>query len=379
MSGALRAVAAGALITGNSVVERPLILIEDGQVFRVGSLQDQPMPEGTLDLPSSTLSHGFLDVHVHGAGGHDVMEGTPEAIGTVARVLARHGTTRFLATTVTASMDHTLRALEGISRVIFEPVGEGCAEIVGIHLEGPFLSHTKRGVHPGEELQTPSVKLFDRFNEAANGMIRLMTIAPELPGALELIRHATEQGVRVSLGHSDANAAETRAGIAAGAASATHTFNAMRGLTQREPGMLGIVLDADDLYAELICDGVHTTPEAVRLWWRMKGPERGILVTDGMAATGMPDGEYMLGGLKATVTNGVAMHDGALAGSVLTMDRAVSNVQAFTGCTLADAVRMATRNPLSMLQTSSLPHADFNIFDEQGTMTGTVLRGRLLT
>ena len=205
-----------------------------------------------------------------------------------------------------------------------------------------------------------------------------MTIAPELPGALDVIAHATHLGVRVSLGHSDALADQARAGIEAGARSATHTFNAMRGLTQREPGLLGVVLDDATLYAELICDGVHTTPEAVRLWWRMKGSERGLLITDGMAATGMPDGEYMLGGLKAQVKDGVAMHEGALAGSVLTMNRAVSNVQAFTGCSLAEAVRMAARNPARMLQMGSESGADFNLFNEHGTLTGTILRGQLL-
>ena len=379
-----KAIAAKALITPNGMVERPLILLENDQVLRVSSVRSEALPAGTLDLPDSTLSAGFLDVHVHGAGGRDVMEGSREAISTVARMLAKHGTCRFLATTVTASVDRTLRALETIAATMYaHPIEDG-AELIGIHLEGPFLSHAKRGVHPPEQLQEPSIALFDRFNEAALGNIRLMTVAPELPGALELIQHASEQGVCVSLGHSDAMGAEARAGIAAGAVSATHTFNAMRGLTQREPGMLGVVLDCDDLYAELICDGIHTTPEAVRLWLKMKGEERTLLVTDGMAATGMPDGEYMLGGLTATVVNGVAMHDGALAGSVLTMDRAVANVQAFTGCSLAAAVRMASRNPATLLSGKggisayANSAADFNIFDENGRMTGTILRGKLL-
>ena len=154
----------------------------------------------------------------------------------------------------------------------------------------------------------------------------------------------------------------------------------MRGLTQREPGMLGVVLDAEKLYAELICDGVHTTPEAIRLWLKMKGTQRAVLVTDGMSATGMPDGEYMLGDLKAQVANGVAMHEGALAGSVLTMDRAVANVQAFTGCSLKDAVRMASFNPSAMIDIANEKTADgsFTIFNHAGAMTGSILRGRLL-
>ncbi|MGI4758141.1 MAG: N-acetylglucosamine-6-phosphate deacetylase [Janthinobacterium lividum] len=380
MNSNLQAVSAKQLITGDTIVEQPLIFIEDGRVSRVSSLANEEVPEGALHLPDSTLSAGFLDVHVHGAGGRDVMEGSPEAVHTVARVLAMHGTSRFLATTVTASVEHTLRALEGIAKVIAGAPDEDAAKVVGIHLEGPFLSHAKRGVHPPDRLQPPSIELFQRFQQAAGGNIRLMTIAPELPNAFDLIALATAAGVRVSLGHSDAVATEARAGIAAGAVSATHTFNAMRGLTQREPGMLGVVLDAGELYAELICDGVHTTPEAVRLWLKMKGTERALLVTDGMAATGMPDGEYMLGDLRAQVKDGIAMHEGALAGSVLTMDRAVSNVQAFTGCSLADAVRMASRNPEALMNgaTETLGAADFNIFNASGQRTGSILRGRLL-
>ena len=380
MTDETRAITAKALITPEGVLPQPLIVLNDGRVERVTTQAAVSAPADTLHLPQSTLSAGFLDVHVHGAGGRDVMEGSADAIRTVARMLATHGTTRFLATTVTASVEHTLRALDALATAIeVGPASHDAAMPIGIHLEGPFLSHAKRGVHPPDALQPPSIDLFERFAQAARGHIRLMTIAPELPGALELIAHASSKGVRVSLGHSDALAAEARAGIAAGGVSATHTFNAMRGLTQREPGMLGVVLDADELYAELICDGIHTTPEAVRLWLRMKGPERALLVTDGMAATGMPDGEYMLGGMRAQVAHGVAMHDGALAGSVLTMDRAVANVQAFTGIDLPAAVRLATRNPAAML---GLPpeadFADFTIFDDAGRRTGTILRGRML-
>ena len=180
---------------------------------------------------------------------------------------------------------------------------------MGIHLEGPFLSHAKRGVHPPAELQPPTVELFERLQQAARGHIRLLTIAPEIPGALDLIAHATHSGTRVSLGHSDATAAQTRAAIAAGAASATHTFNAMRRLDHREPGIAGVVLDAESLYAELICDGIHVAPEFVRLWLRAKGEERAILVTDGISATGMPDANYLLGELEVTVKNGRCLLD----------------------------------------------------------------------
>jgi N-acetylglucosamine-6-phosphate deacetylase len=253
---------------------------------------------------------------------------------------------------------------------------------VGIHLEGPFISHAKRGVHPDSNIRQPSVELFDRFQAAAEGSIRLLTIAPEVPGALELIEHVTAQGVRVSLGHSNATRAQAEAAIAAGAASATHLFNAMRPLDQREPGIAGAVLDSPDVYAELICDGVHVHPAIVRLWLKMKGEDRSILVTDGISATGMPDGTYKLGDFDVQVKDGVALLGETLAGSVLTLDQAVANVQRFTGTSLATAVRLASRNPARML---GLPHlaemavgsaANFNVFDEAGAFTGSILQGQ---
>lgn len=178
--------------------------------------------------------------------------------------------------------------------------------------------------------------------------MRLVTLAPELPGAVELAGYATEHGIRVSVGHSNATAAQTLAAIDAGAISATHTFNAMRPLDHREPGILGTVLTTDTLFSELICDGIHTDPEIVRLWWRCKGPERAILVTDAMAAAGMPDGEYQLGGFPVQVKEGRATARGVLAGSVLTLDRALENFVRFTGTTVDHGLRLLSTNPAAM-------------------------------
>jgi N-acetylglucosamine-6-phosphate deacetylase len=233
-------------------------------------------------------------------------------------------------------------------------------------------------------LLAPSIAIFDRLFEAAEGRIRLMTIAPELPGAVELIAHATASGVRVSLGHSNATAAETHAAIAAGAVSATHTFNAMRPLDHREPGILGTVLTDDAVFAELICDGIHVAPEMVKLWWRAKGAERGILVTDAMSAAGMPDGEYQLGGFAVQVANGRAMARDVLAGSVLTLDRALTNFIAFTGAPLEQALRLATVNPALMARMSDLAGsvavgqpANLVAVDEAGKLVGSVVNGCL--
>jgi N-acetylglucosamine-6-phosphate deacetylase len=373
---------------GTSLLDHPVVVVEDGQIAGMGSRSDGEIPAQVrvLDFPGATLAPAFLDVHTHGAAGHDLMEATPEAQAAIGSFLASRGTGSFLATTVTASLDATLRALSGLARLIAGPANPAEARVLGIHLEGPFLSHRKRGVHPPESLLAPDPAIFDRLYEAAEGQIRLMTLAPELPGAAELAAHATALGVRVSLGHSDANAAETRAAIAAGAVSATHTFNAMRPLDHREPGILGTVLTDDSLFAEIICDGIHTAPEMVKLWWRAKGPKRAILVTDAMSATGMPDGEYLLGGFPVQVANGRAMAGGVLAGSVLTLDRALANMVAFTGAPLELALRLVTANPAAMTglgdRAGSLAvgrSADLVAVDTAGKLVASIRNGEPIT
>jgi N-acetylglucosamine-6-phosphate deacetylase len=344
------------------------------------------MEAGQPNDSTETLTAAFLDVHVHGACSYDFMAATAAEIDSIGRFLASRGVGHYLPTTVTGPVDATLRALERFADAIERPAAanrqQPMAVPVGIHIEGPFVSHMKRGVHPAASILEPSVALFDRFQEAARGHIRLMTIAPELPHALEVIAHATAAGVRVSMGHSNATAAEALAGVAAGATSATHLFNAMRTMNHREPGIAGMVLDRGDVYAEMICDGVHVDPAMVRLWLRMKGEERGILVTDGMSAAGMPDGTYMLGGFPVEVKDGVCLMEGTLAGSVLTMDAAVATVRRFTGAPLQTAVRLASRNPARMLGMERLTAmaigspAQFNVYDEDGRRVAGIFHGR---
>ncbi len=338
------------LYDGTNLLDDPVVVLENGRVTSISTRAAGALPAGArvLDFSGATLAPAFFDVHIHGAGGHDVMEATPEALAAMGNFLASRGVGAFLATTVTAPLDATLRAVNGLARLMARPPAEGQARPLGIHLEGPFLSHAKRGVQPAEYLLAPDIATFDRLFDAAEGKIRLITLAPELPGAVELTAHATKRGVRVSLGHSNATAAQACAAIDAGAVSATHTFNAMRPLDHREPGILGTVLTCDALFAELICDGVHTAPGIVQLWWRAKGPERAILVTDAMSAAGMPDGEYELGGFAVHVARGRATARGVLAGSVLTLDRALANFVAFTGASVEQGLRLLTANPAAM-------------------------------
>jgi N-acetylglucosamine-6-phosphate deacetylase len=370
---------------GSRLLALPVVVVEDGRIASISTRAAAQLPADAhqLDFPGATLGPAFFDVHIHGAKGHDIMEATPEALSAVTGFLASRGTGSFLPTTVTAPVDVTLRSLEGLAKLLAQPPVAGHARPLGIHLEGPFLSHEKRGVHPPELLLAPDIALFDRFYEAAEGRVRLMTLAPELPGAAELAAHASARGVRISVGHSNANAQQTRAVITAGAVSATHTFNAMRPLDHREPGILGTVLTCDSLYAEMICDGVHTAPEIVKLWWRAKGPERALLMTDAMSAAGMPDGEYFLGGFAVQVANGKAMAGGVLAGSVLTLDRALANFIAFTGAPLEQALRLATVNPAAMTgldnQAGSLAvgqQANLVAVDPAGKLISSVVNGQ---
>jgi len=372
-----KTITARRLVTAERTIEHPSIEIDaDGMILSIEA------EAATAD--ETTLTASFLDVHFHGAVGHDVMQASAGEFREIDRFLASRGVGHYLPTTVTAPVEETLRALDRIAGAIESATsraGERRAMPLGIHLEGPFISHIKRGVHPPDDILPPDIALFDRFQEAARGHIRLMTAAPEMPGALDLIEHATAQGVRVSLGHTNALAAEAKAAIAKGASSATHTFNAMRALDHREPGVVGVVLTNPQIFAELICDGIHVAPELVEIFFRSKGLERAILVTDGMSATGMGDGTFKLGNFDVEVRGGRATARGVLAGSVLTLDQAVANFARFTKTPLAQVTQTVSRNPAEMLGIADRLSivvgcpANFNRFAPDGTLVETILSG----
>jgi len=362
------------------------ILIRDGVVEAVGARQDMRLPSGAAEISASsqTAIPGFIDVHIHGAGGHDVMEGTEQAMSAVASTLARHGTTSFVATTVTASPDDTCRGVEGIARYITHQFAalQPKAEVLGVHYEGPFISKLRRGVHPAEWIQLPSADLLQRFLRAAAGNARILTIAPELLGAAPCMKAARDAGVVVAMGHTDATYEQARAGIAQGARHAVHVYNAMRPFSHRDSGVIGAVLTSPDVTAELIADGVHVEEAAMRILLQAKGVGGVILISDGLSATGMPDGKYMLGKLEVTVSGGVCRNaEGKLAGSTLTLDRALRNVVAL-GIPLQDAVRMLTENPAKLLgiefKKGALrtgADADIVLLDENLQVTNVWTRG----
>ena len=382
------ALTADRLLSPLEVIEQPLVLIEDGRILEIASLSERAIPPQArrLDWPGLVLAPGYVDIHVHGSAGHDVMAADMAGLSAMQAMLVRHGVTTYFPTTVTASDDATLQALERLGRAVEQAASDADwsgAQPAGIHLEGPFLSHARRGVHPVAQLQPPTLERFERFWQAARGQIKMMTIAPELPGALAVIAEAARRGVCVSLGHSDATLAETTMGIEAGGRHATHTFNAMRPLNHRDPGILGAVLTEDRLSADIIADRIHVDPAVVRMFLKLKGAALSVLITDGIAATGMPDGVYRLGPLEVEVKDGRCLSGGSLAGSVLTMDRAVRNVMEFAEWSLSAAVRLATFNPA---QTAGIQQAgrlmagavaDIVGLSPQGEVRQAILRGRM--
>lgn len=345
---------AGKAITATSEIHDAGILIRDGEIERIGKREELELPSGATEIRAgdSIAVPGFIDVHIHGAGGRDVMEGTPEALSTITKQVAKFGTTSIVATTVTASTNDTLRAVEGISKYIpsqYDSCADPCAEILGIHFEGPFLSKERRGVHPAELLQMPTADALQRFLHAAAGNARILTIAPELFGAMPCIDAARSLGMVVSIGHTDATYEQARAAIAHGAHHATHVYNAMRPFSHRDPGVIGAVLTSSEVNAELIADGIHVDEIAMKVLLQAKGPERVVLISDGTPATGMPDGKYKLGGIDVIVVDGVCRDlNGKLAGSTLTLDKALRNIVGL-GIPLANAVRMLTLNPATVL------------------------------
>ena len=378
---------ANCLYTPLQQVEQPLLLVDDRVIVEAGSRASRPIPHGVqvVDFGDAILAPGFVDIHIHGGAGHDVMNANPSGLAAMEQLLFKHGVTSYFPTTVTAPVDQTWSALDRLADAI-----EGAsrddrpgarAQPLGIHLEGPFLSHVRRGVHPPENLLLPTLQAFDRFWQAARGHIRVMTIAPELEGAREVIAEAAERGVCVSIGHSDADLNSARAAVAAGARHATHTFNAMRAFDHRDPGIIGEVLTDSRLSADIIADGVHLDPAIVELFLKAKGPDGAVLITDATSATGMPDGRYRLGTFEVEVKDGRCVSGGKLAGSVLTMDRAIRNVMRFAHWDLQQALRLATLNPARV---AGLPNrgkleagvaADFVVLSPSGEVRSTIIRG----
>jgi len=381
---------ANCLYTPLERVEQPLLLVEDHAIVECVSRVARPIPQRAevVDFGDAILAPGYVDIHIHGGAGHDLMVADSSGISAVEQLLFKHGVTSYFPTTVTAPLEQTWSALDRLADAIENSSRDNGArkdraQPIGIHLEGPFLSHARRGVHPPEDLLLPTLPAFERFWQAARGHIRVLTIAPELEGAKEVIAEAARRGVCVSVGHSDSDVDSTRAAVAAGARHATHTFNAMRPLDHRNPGIIGEVLTDTRLSADIIADGIHLDPAIVDLFLKAKGPEAAVLITDAISATGMPEGRYRLGTFEVEVKDGRCMVGGKLAGSVLTMDRAVRNVMQFAHWDLQSALRPATLNPARVVGLANRgkleagAEADFVVLSPTGEVRNTIVRGEL--
>ncbi|MEY8754462.1 N-acetylglucosamine-6-phosphate deacetylase [Peribacillus frigoritolerans] len=337
------------------------IKVVDGKIAEVGPAsqykQDDDAKVITLS-PDYQVIPGAIDIHIHGASNSDAMDATHDALSTMAKTLPKEGTTSFLATTMTQSTQAIESALLNAGKYIENQTQEH-AEIVGIHLEGPFISPARKGAQPEDYIVDPDVTLFKRWQEMAENQIKLVTLAPEQPNGLDLAAHLRGTGVVASIGHSDATYDQIDEAIQAGTTHVTHLYNGMRGLHHREPGVLGAAYLREELYVELIADGIHCRPEMIKLAYNQITSERMILITDSLRAKWLEKGTYDLGGQPVNVDETKAtLSDGTLAGSILKMNDSIKNTMEYTDCSMTDIIKMTAENPAKQLR----------IFDRKGSI-----------
>ncbi|MFC3034605.1 N-acetylglucosamine-6-phosphate deacetylase [Pseudoalteromonas fenneropenaei] len=370
-----RIITLDAILTGHAV----LIAGE-----RIAAITVQPDPSiEIIDLPELTLMPGMIDLHIHGREGADVMDAKPESLQRIACSLAKYGVTGFLATTVTADWQQTLAALRCVKQVMANPINEG-ARLLGAYSEGQFFSSRFKGAHNTHFFLPLEQQYFEQMLAAAGASLKVVALAPELENAQQIIRWLSEQGIKVLLGHCDSSYDTTCDALNAGACGGVHVFNGMRGLHHREPGTVGALLHRQEALVELIADGVHLHPAVVDLIYRLKGAEHMTLISDCVNAGGLVDGRYQLGEMAINVNNGIATTDeGSLAGSTLTLDKALRFLREQTEVSELDAVKMASLVPARFLgiaaQTGSIcvgKFADLCALDSSGEVIATWVAGK---
>jgi len=376
----------GVAVLPDCEVSNSLVLLEEGRIAYVGPFDDGRIPEGARRVDASGLHvlPGLIDTHVHGTHGDDVMLDGADGIRRISARFPQYGTTAWLPSTISARHPELLAAIGWCIEAQENPA-DG-AEIVGLHVEGPYINMKRKGAQPAEGVRDPDFGEVRELLEAARGQMRVMTLAPELPGGLELIRLLVREGVIASLGHSDATYDQALEAIVAGAAHATHLFNAMPPIHHRDPGLITACLNEPSILAEVIPDGVHLHPHIVRLALRHKGADRVALITDAFSATGLSDGEHTLGPHRVSVRDAwCTLPDGTIAGSILTMNYAVRNAMEFAGVSLVEAVRMSSLIPAGVagcagrkgsLETGK--DADVTLVDRTFQCQATWVRGRLV-
>ena len=364
------------IYTGDQVIEDGYIRF-DQQVLAVGPVFEYKAEAGDeiQNVQGTTIIPGFIDVHAHGGYGYDAMDGDPEQIDTMATKMMRNeGVTTLFATTMTQSNDNIAHAMKGVKAAAAKnPI------IQGVHLEGPFISPVYKGAQPEQYIKDPNVKLLGEWNELSGGLVKLITYAPEDPGAAAFEDYCLANGIVPSVGHSNATREQL---LNSKATHVTHLYNAQREFKHRQPGVTGHAMLEDNMRAELICDGFHIVPDMIRLAFDQKGADRIELVTDSMRSKGMPEGESELGGQKVFVKDKQArLADGTLAGSVLQFIDAFKNIQSFTGCSMYEAVLMSSVNQAEEFH---LDHkgiltegrdADMNLIDQNMNLKATYSYG----
>lgn len=362
-------------------IELGNILIKDGKISKINP--DLSEDTEVLDANGLYLSPGFIDVHIHGAGGCDTMDGTYEAINTIAKTIAKHGTTSFLPTTMTCSIDDIKKSICSIAKAKKE--GTEGANVLGVHLEGPFISPEMIGAQNPLYIAKPSISSFKDMVGDHIDVVTTVTIAPEVEGALELIEFLKTNNINPSMGHTKCSYSQAMDGIKCGVCHSTHLFNAMTPLHHREPGAIGAIFDSE-ITTETISDGIHINYASLRVAYKTKGTDKVLLVTDAMMACGMPEGLYGLGGQDVIVKDGAArLTNGALAGSILTLDAAVRNVFKNSNYPLNEVVKMATFNAAKLCKVDSTKgliqegfDADLILFDENINIKKVFIRGNLI-
>ena len=358
------------------------ILIEDGVVAKIGQIGAGAGCD-ILDAQGRIAAPGFIDVHIQGAGGADVLDGTVEALKTISQTCARFGTTSFLATTVFRADDENEHL-----RLTAECTGSnlGGANLVGIHIEGPFISANKRGMIQPGCICLPSAEVLDKILDITAGKLAMMTIAPEVSGSLEIIRSLVDSNIVASFAHSEANYEQTLAGIKAGISHVTHLFNAMSPVHHRSPGPLVAIFESEEITAQLIADGVHIYPSVLKLTFEILGPNRIVLITDGIQAMGLPDGKYVYNGIEYESKNGAARYkDGTLIGTALGLSELLQRLIRFTDCGLDIAIKTVTENPAKVLgiedRKGSIEvgkDADLVLLDEDLSVQTTIVAGKVV-
>lgn len=346
----------GSVIAPTAVISRGAVLVEGGSILKVGSASalGKEAVDQTIDAQGGVIAPGFINLHVHGGGGADAMDSSFDSLNQMSQFEAAHGTTGFLPTVMSSPLEQMTTACRAAAEAIeAERSGsrriEG-AQILGINVEGPFLNSVRKGAQPEAGIMAPDMSILGQLLDAGNGHIMVMTVAPEVPGALDIVHALVSRGILVSAGHSDATYSGMERGAAAGIRHVTHTYNGMRGLHHREPGVVGAALTMDNLTCELIMDGIHVHPIAASLVVQMKGAAGIVLITDSMQAAGLPDGDYTLADQRVIVKEGQArLESGSLAGSTLAMDIAVGNMVRLVGVPLPDAIAMASSTPACQL------------------------------